>query len=445
MKQKIMLSEDNAISKEDIEETVLLSSADSTEKKEDEVSESSVATGILSLLNSLIIDEWEAIDGYNSTIESLSTLTGNYDAIISILRDIVKEEMIHVGQLQYSLNLISPDALDSIQTGEHEGKEQTQEEPEVSVEPQKEKTNSTDTSKDIVIKISTEPKEEPDIEDSRERAITKKEETTVYVDTTDLNNSIQNRDLEQVKEEIINIYQTIKGERIVEDDQVDKLITAINESDVSEESLNTQLDIMYDFCDNVGIQLGSDNDNAIFEDIEDYSFDTSSYEEVNPSEEASEIEYKFVIKGPTFKLEKAIESEDIDNIKECAIDLINECKYFFDSVEEVEYLEELDELIDTISGEEELEPVCDIIDKVRAFCERHSIGLIPEEETDTESVSNSEEDSQEELNSTDATSPMTQPQDASVNDADMLVNIKMLNAIPDNMEIVADEEFKEVE
>ena len=75
MKQKIMLSEDNAISKEDIEETVLLSSADSTEKK-DEVSESSVATGILSLLNSLIIDEWEAIDGYNSTIESLSTLTG---------------------------------------------------------------------------------------------------------------------------------------------------------------------------------------------------------------------------------------------------------------------------------------------------------------------------------------------------------------------------------
>lgn len=443
MKQKIMLSEDKAISKEDIEETVLLSSADSTEKK-DEVSESSVATGILSLLNSLIIDEWEAIDGYNSTIESLSTLTGNYDAIISILRDIVKEEMIHVGQLQYSLNLISPDALDSLQTGEHEGKEQAQEEPEVSVEPQKEETNSTDTSKDIVIKISTEPKEESDIEDSRERVITKKE-TTLYVDTTDLNNSIQNGDLEQVKEEIINIYQTIKGERIVEDDQVDKLITAINESDVSEESLNTQLDIMYDFCDNVGIQLGSENDNAIFEDMEDYSFDKSSFEEVTPSEEAPEREYKFVIKGPTFKLEKAIESEDIDNIKECAIDLINECKYFFDSVEEVEYLEELDELIDAISGEEELEPVCDIINKVRAFCERHSIGLIPEEETDTESAANSDEYSQEEINSTEDTSPMTQPQGAGVNDADMLVNIKTLNAIPDDIEIVADEEFKEVE
>lgn len=443
MKQKIMLSEDKAISKEDIEETVLLSSADSTEKK-DEVSESSVATGILSLLNSLIIDEWEAIDGYNSTIESLSTLTGNYDAIISILRDIVKEEMIHVGQLQYSLNLISPDALDSLQTGEHEGKEQAQEEPEVSVEPQKEETNSTDTSKDIVIKISTEPKEESDIEDSRERVITKKE-TTLYVDTTDLNNSIQNGDLEQVKEEIINIYQTIKGERIVEDDQVDKLITAINESDVSEESLNTQLDIMYDFCDNVGIQLGSENDNAIFEDMEDYSFDKSSFEEVTPSEEAPEREYEFVIKGPTFKLEKAIESEDIDNIKECAIDLINECKYFFDSVEEVEYLEELDELIDAISGEEELAPVCDIINKVRAFCERHSIGLIPEEETNTESAATSDEYSQEEINPTEDTSPMTQSQDASVNDADMLVNIKTLNAIPDDMEIVADEEFKEVE
>ena len=111
----------------------------------------------------------------------------------------------------------------------------------------------------------------------------------------------------------------------------------------------------------------------------------------------------------------------------------------------MEYLEELDELIDTISGEEELEPVCDIIDKVRAFCERHSIGLIPEEETDTESAPNSEEDSQEELNPTEATSPMPQPQDASVNDADMLVNIKTLNAIPDDMEIVADEEFKEVD
>lgn len=77
--------------------------------------------GIATLLNNLIIDEWEAINGYNSAIITLADL-GKYDEI-EVLKDIVNEENIHVGQLQEILKTVSPNA-ESIGEGEVEAAKQ---------------------------------------------------------------------------------------------------------------------------------------------------------------------------------------------------------------------------------------------------------------------------------------------------------------------------------
>ena len=95
-----------------------------------EVPNSDDKFGIAAMLNSLIRDEWEAIDGYNSTIATLKDLKGNgsladVENIEKVLTDIVNEENIHVGQLQKVLELVSPNAT-SIAVGEKEAAEQTE-------------------------------------------------------------------------------------------------------------------------------------------------------------------------------------------------------------------------------------------------------------------------------------------------------------------------------
>lgn len=80
--------------------------------------------GTANLLNQLIIDEWEAIDGYNNAIATLSSLsTTSAEPIIKVITDIVNEEHIHVGQLQKALELVAPNAV-SIGNGEQEATEQ---------------------------------------------------------------------------------------------------------------------------------------------------------------------------------------------------------------------------------------------------------------------------------------------------------------------------------
>ena len=75
--------------------------------------------GIASLLNLAIIDEFEAIDTYNSQIATIRDLVSKeknaeiiatYEDIIEILTEIINEENIHVGQLQKALTLVSPNA-----------------------------------------------------------------------------------------------------------------------------------------------------------------------------------------------------------------------------------------------------------------------------------------------------------------------------------------------
>ena len=77
--------------------------------------------GIAGVINSLIIDEFEAIDGYNSAIATAEQ-EGMTD-IINVLKDIANEENLHVGQLQTCLAKVSPNAQ-FIDNGQVEAQQQ---------------------------------------------------------------------------------------------------------------------------------------------------------------------------------------------------------------------------------------------------------------------------------------------------------------------------------
>lgn len=78
--------------------------------------------GISMIINNLIKDEYEAIDGYNSAITTFKGI-GKSDEAISVLNDIVAEENIHVGQLQRLMELFDPNA-DKVSDGVEEADEQ---------------------------------------------------------------------------------------------------------------------------------------------------------------------------------------------------------------------------------------------------------------------------------------------------------------------------------
>ena len=90
------------------------------------------AMAVANSLNALIQDEWQAIDGYNSTISTYRSMkddeyapkdeTIDYEAIIKILEDITQEEMNHVGMLQKAMQSVSPN-VEEIKGGEEEAEE----------------------------------------------------------------------------------------------------------------------------------------------------------------------------------------------------------------------------------------------------------------------------------------------------------------------------------
>ena len=89
--------------------------------------------GIASLINKLIVDEWEAIQGYNDAI--VAAETEGYSDIAQVLRDIANEENLHVGQLEQCMKTISPNA-ESINQGEVEADGQLNTTTETSEDPE---------------------------------------------------------------------------------------------------------------------------------------------------------------------------------------------------------------------------------------------------------------------------------------------------------------------
>lgn len=116
-KNKIVLSEDLAV-----DENEEVKVEDEIEVEDNEVTDKLLDNAIASMINKLIIDEFEAIDGYNSAISTIISEMPD-SPIIDVLNDIIAEENVHVGQLQRALLLVSTPAQD-IEKGTEEGKEQ---------------------------------------------------------------------------------------------------------------------------------------------------------------------------------------------------------------------------------------------------------------------------------------------------------------------------------
>ena len=122
------IKEPNLI-KEDIESEE--EKQDEKEEEEDEskaqVPATDTSMGASQIMNSLIQDELQAIDGYNSAIQTFRSMEGEdkdkLERCIKVLSDIAGEENIHVGQLQEAQKLFNEQAT-LAQDGAEEAKEQ---------------------------------------------------------------------------------------------------------------------------------------------------------------------------------------------------------------------------------------------------------------------------------------------------------------------------------
>lgn len=100
---------------EDAEETAELTTPDI---ETSEASEVEIESGLVTIINDLINDENEAINGYESAIVNLE-IAGKGD-LTDAIREILSDEQKHVGSLQVILNEIKPGTQTEIEAGKEE-------------------------------------------------------------------------------------------------------------------------------------------------------------------------------------------------------------------------------------------------------------------------------------------------------------------------------------
>ena len=132
---------------------------------------------IANLVNSLVKDEWEAVDGYNSAITTLS----GYDdekakKVIKVLEDIRDEEYVHIGQLESCLSMTDGDPTEDIDEGSEEGFEQLElpEDEDVESEYDEEDDLEVESLNEMKIKATGNMVEIP-IEDAHKSSLSEKE------------------------------------------------------------------------------------------------------------------------------------------------------------------------------------------------------------------------------------------------------------------------------
>lgn len=161
--------------------------------KEEWEDEDVCRTGIAQDLNYLIKDELEAVEGYNSVLATWKD-ADKFPEITAVLKDIVDEEMLHIGQLQRALELVSPNAK-NIQAGAKEAEEQIVDEAEKQKEKEIEKAEEKFRDKiDVEVEDSIE-----DIEDG-EKEIEDIDAVEESLDNEKVNKTLKDaRKLEDVK------------------------------------------------------------------------------------------------------------------------------------------------------------------------------------------------------------------------------------------------------
>lgn len=197
--------------------------------KEEWVDEDVCRAGIAQDLNYLIKDELEAVEGYNSVLATWKD-ADKFPEVIAVLKDIVDEEMLHIGQLQRALELVSPNAK-NIQAGAKEAEEQIVDEAEKQKEKEIEKAEEKFRDKvDVEVEDSIEDIEENDkldesYEDDEDEE--EDEEWGVDLEPEDLYPLLEKRgvkrgDLEKAAEIIYYIYSDENFETGFFDDYTSK-------------------------------------------------------------------------------------------------------------------------------------------------------------------------------------------------------------------------------
>lgn len=105
------------------EDPIIAPTIEDDSHKAPEVVTTPEENGIQNMVQFLIKDEWDAIEGYNNTIQTLKDM-GGYDDLCGVLQEISNEELIHVGQLQKALSFVNPVVGEKIVDGESEATEQ---------------------------------------------------------------------------------------------------------------------------------------------------------------------------------------------------------------------------------------------------------------------------------------------------------------------------------
>lgn len=77
--------------------------------------------GLTAIINALINDENEAIDGYNSAIVNFE-VEGKGE-LTDVFRSILEEEQVHIGELQKVLNQLDPNFISNVEDGQEEASE----------------------------------------------------------------------------------------------------------------------------------------------------------------------------------------------------------------------------------------------------------------------------------------------------------------------------------
>lgn len=117
---------------------------------------------VASFINSLVKDEWDAVEGYNNAIATLSQFEDEaIDGIIANIEDIRDEEYVHIGQLESCLTTLNNDPVEQIESGSEEGIEKL-ELPEDEGEEEIEINEATEPRKEHTIK-------DMDIEEVKDR------------------------------------------------------------------------------------------------------------------------------------------------------------------------------------------------------------------------------------------------------------------------------------
>lgn len=155
--------------------------------------------GIASIINSLIVSEYAAIEEYNSAIATAQS--EGFDNIVKVLTDIQAEENVHVGQLQELMKLVDPNAV-KVEEGKSEGAEQLSD-----------TFNDDDDVFDFFTSDDVEIGNEDDIDDDEVETFIKKVKESM--EQKSVENSI---DMDELEEEVIiestepweDIYKSFK-------------------------------------------------------------------------------------------------------------------------------------------------------------------------------------------------------------------------------------------